>query len=98
MEADETFTAPAREAREVFGLRLVQDRDQAPLSPATLGHVTGGPLAGTAMDDLLLGLATLRYTQSNSVCYVRGGMTLGIGAGQQSRVDCTRLAGAKADT
>jgi AICAR transformylase/IMP cyclohydrolase PurH len=98
MEADDTFAAPAREAREVFGLRLVQDRDRAPLSPATLDNVTGGSLPGAAADDLLLGLVTLRYTQSNSVCYVRGGMTLGIGAGQQSRVDCTRLAGAKAGT
>jgi phosphoribosylaminoimidazolecarboxamide formyltransferase/IMP cyclohydrolase len=98
MEADGMFTPPAREAREVFGLRMVADRDRVPLSPATLGNVTGNPLPGRAADDLLLGLVTLRYTQSNSVCYVRGGMTLGIGAGQQSRVDCTRLAGAKADT
>jgi phosphoribosylaminoimidazolecarboxamide formyltransferase/IMP cyclohydrolase len=58
----------------------------------------GGALPTAAVADLLLGLAVLRHTQSNSVCYVRDGMTLGIGAGQQSRVDCTRLAGAKADT
>ena len=49
------------------------------------------------MDDLLLALITLKYTQSNSVCYVRGGQTVGVGAGQQSRIHCTRLAGDKAD-
>jgi AICAR transformylase/IMP cyclohydrolase PurH len=98
VEADETFTPPAQEHREVFGLRLTQDRDQTELHAGLLEHTVGGPLPPTAIADLLLGMATLRYTQSNSVCYVRDGATLGIGAGQQSRVDCTRLAGAKADT
>ncbi|WIM93131.1 hypothetical protein ACTOB_005098 [Actinoplanes oblitus] len=84
VEADPGFRPPATEVREVYGLRITQPRDEAPL--------TGFP------DDLVLGLAAVRYTQSNSVAYVRDGMTLGIGAGQQSRVDCTRLAGAKADT
>lgn len=98
LEADEAFTPPRREAREVFGVRLTQERDQAPLTPALLGDTLGGTLPEAAVADLLLGLAVLRHTQSNSVCYVRGGMTLGIGAGQQSRVDCTRLAGAKVDT
>jgi AICAR transformylase/IMP cyclohydrolase PurH len=63
-----------------------------------LENVVSGTLPSTAAEDLLLGLAVLRYTQSNSVCYLRDGATLGIGAGQQSRVDCTRLAGAKTDT
>ena len=98
LEADEAFTPPRREAREVFGVHLTQDRDQAPLTPALLGDTLGGTLPEAAVADLLLGLAVLRHTQSNSVCYVRGGMTLGIGAGQQSRIDCTRLAGAKVDT
>jgi AICAR transformylase/IMP cyclohydrolase PurH len=98
MEADTAFTPPKREAREVFGVRLTQDRDETPLSAGLLQVVTGSPLTETAVGDLLLGMAVLRYTQSNSVCYVRDGMTPGIGAGQQSRVDCTRLAGAKADT
>ncbi|MFF3876145.1 phosphoribosylaminoimidazolecarboxamide formyltransferase [Streptomyces sp. NPDC001978] len=97
LEADEAFTPPPREAREVFGVRLTQERDQEPLSPALLDDNLGGVLPEAAAADLLLGLAVLRYTQSNSVCYVRDGMTLGIGAGQQSRVDCTRLAGAKVD-
>jgi len=98
LEADASFTPPRRESREVFGVRLAQDRDETLLSADLLQVVTGPPLTETAVSDLLLGMAVLRWTQSNSVCYVRDGMTLGIGAGQQSRVDCTRLAGAKADT
>jgi AICAR transformylase/IMP cyclohydrolase PurH len=86
--------APLQESREVFGVRLTQDRDQTPLPADLLQVVTGPPLTETAVSDLLLGMAVLRYTQSNSVCSVHDGMTLGIGAGQQSRVDCTRLADA----
>jgi AICAR transformylase/IMP cyclohydrolase PurH len=98
MEADETYTPPRHESREVFGLRLTQQRDEVTLSTALLDDVVCGTLPATAAADLLLGLAVLRYTQSNSVCYLRDGATLGIGAGQQSRVDCTRLAGAKTAT
>jgi phosphoribosylaminoimidazolecarboxamide formyltransferase/IMP cyclohydrolase len=98
MEADQAYAPPQDEAREVFGLRLSQQRDEVALSTALLDNVVCGALPTTAAQDLLLGLAVLRYTQSNSVCYLRGGATLGIGAGQQSRVDCTRLAGAKTDT
>ncbi|MGW0425127.1 phosphoribosylaminoimidazolecarboxamide formyltransferase [Streptomyces sp. NPDC003015] len=98
MEADEALVPPQYETREVFGLRLTQQRDDVTLSSALLDNVVCGALPATAAEDLLLGLAVLRYTQSNSVCYLRGGTTLGIGAGQQSRVDCTRLAGAKTDT
>jgi AICAR transformylase/IMP cyclohydrolase PurH len=97
MEADETYQPPQEEVREVFGLRLTQRRDEVELSAALLGDVVCGTLPAGAADDLLLGLAVLRHTQSNSVCYLRDGATLGIGAGQQSRVDCTRLAGAKTD-
>jgi AICAR transformylase/IMP cyclohydrolase PurH len=98
MEADEAFVPPQHETREVFGLRLTQQCDDVRLSTELLDDVVCGALPATAAEDLLLGLAVLRYTQSNSVCYLRGGTTLGIGAGQQSRVDCTRLAGAKTDT
>jgi AICAR transformylase/IMP cyclohydrolase PurH len=91
MSADPTFTPPEIETRDVYGLRLTQPRDPIPLPTIT----TAPPAAAR---DLVLGLAVLRFTQSNSVGYVRDGMTLGIGAGQQSRVDCTRLAGAKVDT
>ncbi|GIG56603.1 5-aminoimidazole-4-carboxamide ribonucleotide transformylase [Longispora fulva] len=91
LQADPAFTAPVLESREVFGLRFTEERDSVPLTTAL-------DLSSSAAGDLLLGLIVLRYTQSNSVCYLRDGATLGIGAGQQSRVDCTRLAGAKADT
>lgn len=97
MEADENYLPPRQDVREVFGLRLTQQRDEMTLSIARLDDVVCGTLPTTAAADLLLGLAVLRYTQSNSVCYLRDGATLGIGAGQQSRVDCTRLAGAKVD-
>ncbi|MFI5614230.1 phosphoribosylaminoimidazolecarboxamide formyltransferase [Amycolatopsis sp. NPDC051903] len=95
LEADAAFVPPQREEREAFGLRLTQDRDRTPISAALLGNTE---LPDDAVEDLLLGLVVVRFTQSNSVCYVRGGRTLGIGAGQQSRVDCTRLAGAKTAT
>ncbi|MFG2820479.1 phosphoribosylaminoimidazolecarboxamide formyltransferase [Kitasatospora sp. NPDC048365] len=95
VEADPDYTPPVWEAREVHGLRLTQERDRTPVTAELLD---GPDLPPQALEDVLLGLVTLRYTQSNSVCYVRGGQTLGIGAGQQSRVDCTRLAGAKTDT
>lgn len=91
VEADPEFVAPELEVREVYGLRLIQPRDSAPLTLA--GH----DLPPNVVDDLLLGLITVRHTQSNSVAYVRDGVILGIGAGQQSRIDCTRLAGAKTD-
>lgn len=97
LEADGAAVPPQRETREVSGLRLTQDRDLTPLT-RDLFTPRYGEITPKVADDLLLGLAVLRYTQSNSVCYLRDGMTLGIGAGQQSRVDCTRLAGAKADT
>ncbi|MFD5767249.1 phosphoribosylaminoimidazolecarboxamide formyltransferase [Streptomyces sp. NPDC127049] len=98
MEADPAFEPPEEESRDVFGLRLVQERDRVELSEALLADVRVGSLSEQNRSDLLLGLAVVRHTQSNSVCYVRDGQTLGIGAGQQSRVDCTRLAGAKVDT
>jgi phosphoribosylaminoimidazolecarboxamide formyltransferase/IMP cyclohydrolase len=84
LEADPAFTPPPIEVREVYGLRLTQPRDAA--FPVLDDH------------DLLLGSVIARYTQSNSVVYVRDGMALGVGAGQQSRIDCTTLAGAKVDT
>lgn len=80
---DEKFTPPSAEVREIFGLRLIQSH--APLS-----------IPRDLPPDVILGLATMRYTQSDAVCYVRDGVTIGVGAGQQSRIDCTRLAGSKA--
>jgi len=95
LEADPAFEPPALEVREFYGLRLTQPRDAA---VPTRELLPSPHLPDPAVDDLLLGLVAVRYTQSNSVAYVRDGMTLGVGAGQQSRVDCTRLAGAKVDT
>ena len=73
MEADETYTPPQYETREVSGLRLTQQRDEVPLSTALLDDVVCGTLPSAASEDLLLGLVVLRYTQSNSVCYLRDG-------------------------
>src|SRR4029079_4881068 len=97
MQADAGFEAPARETREVFGLKLTQDRNDHRIGRKDLEAVKVGALTDDAVRDLLLGLVTLKYTQSNSVGYAWGGQMIGIGAGQQSRVDCTKLAGAKAD-
>ncbi|TCJ95636.1 phosphoribosylaminoimidazolecarboxamide formyltransferase/IMP cyclohydrolase [Nocardia alba] len=97
IEADDSVALPDREVREVLGVRLTQERDAVPISRELLASADA-ELPEAAVRDLLLGLVVLRYTQSNSVAYLRDGMALGIGAGQQSRVDCTRLAGAKADT
>ena len=97
LQADPGFKAPEREARELFGVRLVQDRNNRRVSQADLASVVCGTLTPEARRDLVLGLIAIKYTQSNSVGYVLDGQTIGIGAGQQSRVDCTKLAGAKAD-
>lgn len=98
LEADPTYEPPAEDAREVYGLRFRETRDTVEIGPGVLTDPLGAPLSAQAADDLLLGLVVLRFTQSNSTCYVREGQALGIGAGQQSRVDCTRLAGQKVDT
>jgi phosphoribosylaminoimidazolecarboxamide formyltransferase/IMP cyclohydrolase len=97
LRADVSFRPPEREAREVFGMRLVQTRNERPFTRADLEQVVCGTLSDEARRDLLLGLITLKYTQSNSVGYAVGGQMIGVGAGQQSRVDCTKLAGGKAD-
>ncbi|HEY3555887.1 MAG TPA: 5-aminoimidazole-4-carboxamide ribonucleotide transformylase [Kribbella sp.] len=83
LEMDASFEPPAEEVRDVYGVRLTQERDVAPL-PRDL------------QADAVLGMIVARYTQSNTVVMVKDGMTIGVGAGQQSRVDCTRLAGEKA--
>ncbi len=97
LQADAAFVAPAREEREVFGMKLVQDRNAHLVAPSDLEGVVCGELTEDAKRDLLLGLVALKYTQSNSVGYALDGQMIGIGAGQQSRVDCTKLAGGKAD-
>jgi phosphoribosylaminoimidazolecarboxamide formyltransferase/IMP cyclohydrolase len=98
IEADAAFEAPKTESREVFGMRLVQDRNNHQVSAADLVDIVCGTLTPEAVRDLLLGLVAIKYTQSNSIGYVLGGQLIGMGAGQQSRIDCTKLAGDKAKT
>jgi AICAR transformylase/IMP cyclohydrolase PurH len=97
IRADAAYEPPARESRELFGMRLEQDRNAHAVTERDLAEVVCGELTPEAKRDLLLGLVALKYTQSNSVGYALGGQMIGIGAGQQSRVDCTKLAGGKAD-
>jgi phosphoribosylaminoimidazolecarboxamide formyltransferase / IMP cyclohydrolase len=95
LEADPGRTPPATERRDVLGVTIEQERDRVPVATALPDD---GTLDAATRADALLGLVTLRYTQSNSVALVRGGAAIGIGAGQQNRVDCVRLAAAKART
>jgi len=97
LRIDPAYEPPERETHQVFGVSLVQDRNSRPFTRADLTDVRCGALTPEAERDLLLGMIVLKYTQSNSVGYAAGGQMIGIGAGQQSRVDCTKLAGAKAD-
>lgn len=97
LEVDPSFEPPALEASELFGLRLEQFGSPTPITEALIRAGTDQQLPSSAVADLVLAVIVARYTQSNSVTYARRGMALGIGAGQQSRVDCTKLAGGKAD-
>ncbi|MGW0231715.1 5-aminoimidazole-4-carboxamide ribonucleotide transformylase [Actinopolymorpha singaporensis] len=98
LRTDPAYEPPEEEVRELHGLRLVQPVDKLRLTPEFVRVDTAGqPLPAHAVEDLLFGQVVLRHTQSNSVVYVRAGATLGVGAGQQSRIACTRIAGAKAD-
>ena len=98
MTADPGYEPPAWEQRDVYGVVLAQERDRVPLTPDLLSVVSGPALPPHAVRDALLGLAAVRYTQSNSVALVAGGAAVGIGAGQQNRVDCVRLAATKSAT
>ena len=98
LEADPDYQPPALERRDVGGLKLEQERDVAPIYAELLTSAAGGAQPARVIHDGLLGLVTLRYTQSNSVALVRDGVTLAIAAGQQNRVDCVKLAAAKART
>ncbi|KAJ3225462.1 bifunctional phosphoribosylaminoimidazolecarboxamide formyltransferase/IMP cyclohydrolase [Chytriomyces hyalinus] len=100
LEMDATYEPPAMETREVFGLSMTQRRNDVVITPELFGNVvTKGtaPLTKDNLRDLVVATIALKYTQSNSVCYAKNGMTVGLGAGQQSRIHCTRLAGDKAD-
>ncbi|WP_433685210.1 phosphoribosylaminoimidazolecarboxamide formyltransferase [Nocardia sp. CA-119907] len=97
-EIDPTYRPPATEIRTVFGVAIEQDHDRQPITADLIRSIEGPALTDASTADALLGMITARYTQSNTVVLVRDGMTVGVGAGQQSRVDCTELAGAKART
>ncbi len=100
VQIDPEYEAPAQETKEVFGVRFTQKRNDEPMSAEALHEIVtqATDLPETARRDLLVALMTLKYTQSNSVCFALDGQAIGVGAGQQSRIHCTRLAGDKADT
>lgn len=87
------------EHKEVFGVTFEQGRNELVIDDDFLGNIVtdNKEIPDTAKIDLIISLITLKYTQSNSVCFAKGGQAIGIGAGQQSRIHCTRLAGSKAD-
>jgi len=96
---DPAYEAPELERREIFGITFEQKRNTLVPGPAMLDRVVTAnrELPDSAKRDLILAQITLKYTQSNSVCFTFDGQVIGVGAGQQSRVHCTRLAAAKAD-
>lgn len=100
VEIDPTYEPAALERKQVFGVTFEQQRNRAPITRALLDNLVteNKALPDSAARDLLVALITLKYTQSNSVCYAVDGQAIGVGAGQQSRIHCTRLAGIKADT
>ncbi len=101
LKMDPEYKPPEREWRTVYGVMLSQQRNDAQISPATFTAIItpkdSGRLPETALRDLTVATITLKYTQSNSVSYAINGQIIGLGAGQQSRIHCTRLAGDKAD-
>ena len=99
IQMDESYVPEALEHKEVFGIVFEQGRNELDINEALLANVVtkNKEIPEGAKRDLLISLITLKYTQSNSVCYAKDGQAIGIGAGQQSRVHCTRLAGNKAD-
>ena len=99
IEIDPEYTPAPLERRNIFGITFEQGYNDLKIDEAMLQNIVtqNKELSQQAKNDMLLALITLKYTQSNSVCYVKNGQTLGVGAGQQSRIHCTRLAGSKAD-
>ncbi len=96
---DESYAPKGMEHKQVFGVTFEQPRNTATIDSALLQNpvTTVASVSEAAKRDMLLALITLKYTQSNSVCFAANGQTIGVGAGQQSRIHCTRLAGEKAD-
>ena len=99
IKIDPEYQPAPLEHKEVYGVTFEQGRQELPIDDALLSNIVteNKEIPENALRDLKISLITLKYTQSNSVCFVKDGQAIGIGAGQQSRVHCTRLAGQKAD-
>lgn len=99
IQIDENYVPEPIERKQVFGITFEQGRNELKIDDELLSNVVTENKTMTEDEkrDLIISLITLKYTQSNSVCYVKDGQAIGIGAGQQSRIHCTRLAGNKAD-
>ena len=99
IKIDESYVPAPVEHKEVFGVTFEQGRNELVIDKDFLSNMVteNKEIPQEAKIDLIIALITLKYTQSNSVCYAKGGQAIGIGAGQQSRIHCTRLAGNKAD-
>ena len=99
LQMDPAYQPEKLERKQVFGITFEQQRNEVSLTEECLQEIPtkNKEIPASAKRDLLIALITLKYTQSNSVCYTKDGQAIGIGAGQQSRVHCTRLAGNKAD-
>ena len=100
VKIDPNFVPDVTERKQVFGITFEQGRNNFEINEALLANIVteNKELPENAKRDLIVALLTLKYTQSNSVCYAVDGQAIGVGAGQQSRIHCTRLAGTKADT
>ena len=99
IQMDPDYVPQETETKQVFGIKFEQKRNDAKISMDLFNELPTkvNTLPESAKIDLLISMITLKYTQSNSVCYAKDGQTIGVGAGQQSRIHCTRLAGNKAD-
>ena len=100
IQIDPSYVPAPTEVKQVFGISFEQGRNELNIDKDFIGQnivTKNKEIPDAAKVDLTISMITLKYTQSNSVCYVKGGQAIGIGAGQQSRIHCTRLAGQKAD-
>ena len=100
VQIDPNYVPAPLERKQVYGITFEQGRNNFEINAALLENVVteSKAMPSSAVRDLIIALITLKYTQSNSVCYAVDGQAIGVGAGQQSRIHCTRLAGSKADT
>ena len=100
VQIDPDYICDPIETKDVFGITFQQGHNDFKIGPELLQNIVtqNKTLPPEAVTDMIVALITLKYTQSNSVCYVKDGQAIGVGAGQQSRIHCTRLAGQKADT